>query len=319
MIDDDLSECGEELVIDYQLQLRTELSTQLQTELSEEADSLVREALREWLSPVFTDKAKDIDLHFFNKETDKLRHRIQDVINASQTSYTLKLPKENYMHLALANIADNNQMSLADRDHSTMMCLNLPSSSPLKSMNTGVFTARLDMTVDDNSKHFDVYLYMVNAAVALVIDTTACDSLVSMEGTLNDVACGFSMRDSIFSYATPCAFQLVNVPIRKAAGAPGSQRRIKAEEENATTACLATVGMPSRDDAPWTLTVKSTLIGNRHTTSTLTIDDPLLAGELRIIQIKMNEDGSLLPVQSTEASVSITLDWKDGGSHEINL
>ena len=64
MIDDDLRECGEDLVINYQLQLRTELSTQLQTELSEEQDSLVREALMEWLSPVFTDKAKDIDLHF---------------------------------------------------------------------------------------------------------------------------------------------------------------------------------------------------------------------------------------------------------------
>ena len=264
MIDDDLSECGEELVIDYQLQLRTELSTQLQTELSEVSDSLLRESLKEWLLPVFTDKAKDINLHFFNKETDILRRRIQDVINASQTSYTLKLPKENYMHLALANIADNNQMSLADRDHSTTMCLNLPKSSSLKSMNTGVFTARLDMTVDDNSKHFDVYLYMVNAAVALVIDTTACDSLVSMEGTLNDVACGFSMRDSTFSYATPCAFRFENVPIRRAAGASAMQGRVKAEDDPATTACLATVGMPSRDDAPWTLTVKAKLIGKQN-------------------------------------------------------
>lgn len=318
MIDDDLTECGEELVIDYQLQLRTELSTQLQTELSEVSDSLLRESLKEWLLPVFTDKAKDIDLHFFNKETDILRRRIQDVINASQTSYTLKLPKENYMHLALANIADNNQMSLADRDHSTTMCLNLPSSSDLKSMNTGVFTARLDMTVDDNSKHFDVYLYMVNAAVALMIDTTACDSLVSMEGTLNDVACGFSLRDSTFSYTNPCAFRLENVPIRHAA-APAVQRRIKAEEESATTACLATVGMPSRDDAPWTVTVKAKLIGNRYTTSTLTLEDPLQAGTLRIIRLRMNADGSLMDDDSSEVGITIKLDWNDGGEHEIEL
>ena len=319
MIDDDLTECGEELVIDYQLQLRTELSTQLQTELSEEADSLVREALREWLMPVFTDKAKDIDLHFFNKGTDKLRRRIQDVIYASQTSYTLKLPKENYMHLALANIADNNQMSLAERDRSETMSLTLPKSSPLKSLNTGVFTARLDMTVDDDSKHFEVFLYMINTAVALVIDTTACDSLVSMEGTLNDVSCGFMLRDSIFSYATPCAFQLVNVPIRKAAGAPGLQRRIKAEEESATTACLATVGMPSRDDAPWTVTVKAKLLGNRYTTSTLTLEDPLQAGTLRIIRLRMNADGSLTDDDSSEVGITIKLDWNDGGEHEIEL
>lgn len=319
LIDDNLSVCGEELVIDYQLQLRTELSTQLQTELSEETDSVVREALRGWLSPVFTDKAKDIDLHFFNKETDELRHRILDVINASQTSYTLKLPKENYTHLALANIADNNQMSLADRDHSATMCLSLPTSSALKSMNTGVFSARMDMTVDDSSKQFNVYLYMVNAAVALVIDTTACDSLVSLSGTLNNIACGFSMRDSAYRFDRACAFELENVPISRAAGAPAAQGRAKAADVPATTACLATVGMPSRDDEPWTLTVKATLIGNRYTTSKLTMNESLGAGELRIIRIRMNEDGSLMPVQHTEASVSITLDWQDGGSHEINL
>ena len=198
MIDDDLRECGEDLVINYQLQLRTELSTQLQTELSEEQDSLVREALMEWLSPVFTDKAKDIDLHFFNKETDNIRRRIQDVINASQTSYTLNLPKENYTHLALANLADNNELTLGGKEHSETMSLNLSSTSSLRSLNTGVFTARLDMTVSVASQSFEVYLYMINTAVALVIDTTDCDSLVSIEGTLNDVACGFSLRDSSF-------------------------------------------------------------------------------------------------------------------------
>lgn len=306
-------------MIDYQLQLRTELSTQLQTELSEETDSVVREALREWLSPVFTDKAKDIDLHFFNKETDELRRRILDIINASQTSYSLKLPKENYTHLALANIADNNQMSLVDHDHSATMCLSLPTSSALKSMNTGVFSARLDMTVDDSSKQFNVYLYMVNAAVALVIDTTACDSLVSLSGTLNNIACGFSMRDSAYRFDRACAFELENVPISRAAGAPAAQGRAKAADEPATTACLATVGMPTRDDAPWTLTVTSKLLNNKSATSTLTIDDPLKAGELRIFRLRLNQDGSLDESNEHEIGISITVEWKDGGDHELEL
>lgn len=306
-------------MIDYQLQLRTELSTQLQTELSEETDSVVREALREWLSPVFTDRAKDIDLHFFNKETDELRRRILDIINASQTSYTLKLPKENYTHLALANIADNNQMSLADRDHSATMNLSLPTSSALKSMNTGVFSARLDMTVDDSSKQFNVYLYMVNAAVALVIDTTACDSLVSMSGTLNNIASSFSMRDSAYRFDRACAFELQNVPIHRLAAAPAAQGRAKAADEPATTACLATVGMPTRDDAPWTLTVTSKLLNNKSATSTLTIDDPLKAGELRIFRLRLNQDGSLDESNEHEIGISITVEWKDGGDHELEL
>ena len=318
MIDDDLRECGEDLVINYQLQLRTELSTQLQTELSEEQDSLVREALMEWLSPVFTDKAKDIDLHFFNKETDNIRRRIQDVINASQTSYTLNLPKENYTHLALANLADNNELTLGGKEHSETMSLNLSSTSSLRSLNTGVFTARLDMTVSEASQSFEVYLYMINTAVALVIDTTDCDSLVSIEGTLNDVACGFSLRDSSFSYVRPCAFRLVNVPIRRPSGAPAVHGLIR-EEEPATTACLATVGMPSRDDAPWTMTVRAKLIGNRYATSTVTLEEPLKAGDVRVLRLRMNEDGSLGGGDNQEVGISVTLEWKDGGDHELEL
>jgi hypothetical protein len=305
------------MVIDYQLQLRTELSTQLQTELSAETDTFVREALQEWLAPVFTDKAKDIDLHFFKSETDVISRRIQDVINANRTSYTIKLPLDNYMHLALANMADNNQMTLGDYEHSKSMVLNLPNSLKLKSMNTGVFSARLPMQVEDKSQNFEVFLYMVTAAVALVIDTTACDSLVSMEGTLNDAACGFSVRDSIFDFSRTCHFEMVNVHVGGPAGAP---RRVFAEDEYVNPACLATVGMPTQDSTAWTLTVVSELIGNRKTTSTLTINDALEAGTVRIIRLKMKGDGSVIDDdENNEVGITVTLEWKDGGDHEMEL
>lgn len=318
LIYDDLSVCGEELVINYQLQLRTELSTQLQTELSAETDSIVREALKDWLSPVFTDKAKDIDLHFFSQETDLLNRRIRDVINANSTSYTINLPKMNYMHLALANMMDNDQMYVADDVYSTTMRLGLPDKPVLHSLNTGVFSARLPMAVEDSSQQFNVYLYMVNAAVALIIDTTECDSLVSVEGMMNDAACGFAMRDSIFSYASPCSFQLVNVPIGGTLGAPQAMPALRKEAANHSM-CMATVGMPTRDDAPWTINVTSHLMNNKQADNTLTITDPLKAGTLRVIQLKMNADGKLEEKSGSEVGITITVEWKDGGSHEVVL
>lgn len=322
LIDDDLSVCGEELLVNYQLQLRTELSMQLRTELYAETDTMVRQALEGWLSPIFTDKAKDIDLHFFSAGEDVIRHRIQDVINANQTSYTINLPKEDYMHLGLANIADNHQLSFLGREHSRTMELALSNKAMLESMNTGVFTARLPMSVDDKSTQFDVFLYMVNAAVALVIDTTECDSLVAMRGTLNDGACGFFVRDSVFDFSRVCAYQLVNVPIEHPAGAPASKRsRVQAEETiQPKVACLATVAMPTRDGMAWTMTFNAALTNNRVTTTTLTIPDALQAGTLRVLRLRMTGNGGLEMIDDTkEVGVIVTLDWKNGGEHDIDL
>lgn len=318
LIYDDLSVCGDEHVINYQLQLRTELTTQLQTELSAETDSLVREALKDWLSPVFTDKAKDIDLHFFSQETDLLSRRIQDVINSNTTSYTINLPKMNYMHLALANMADNDQMYVADDVYSTTMRLVLPDKPVLHSLNTGVFSARLPMAVEDTSQQFNVYLYMVNAAVALVIDTTECDSLVSVEGMMNNAACGFAVRDSIFSYASPCSFRLVDVPVKGALRAPQAMPALRSEEMPVNPMCMATVGMPTPDDAPWTVTI-SVQLKNKRADNTITLTDPLKASTLRVLQLKMGPDGKLEEKTGSEVGIAITVEWKDGGSHEVVL
>jgi len=318
LIYDDLSVCGEPLVINYQLQLRTELSTQLQTEFSADTDSAVHEALKGWLAPVFTDKAKDIDLHFFSQETDLISRRIQDVLNANSTSYTINLPKMNYMHLALANIADNDQMYLADNTHSATMRLNLQDKKVLSPLNTGVLTARLPMAVDDSAQQFSVYLYMVNAAVALVIDTTACDSLVSMSGTMNDGACGFSVRDSVYSYERLCSFTLENIPVADAHTSKHAMPARRTEETEEAPVCLATVGMPTRDDMPWTMTVVSSMQDNRQAVNTITVDEPLKAGTLRIIRLKTEPDGKLVEV-GQEVGISITVDWKDGSEHEIEI
>ena len=98
--------------MNYQLQLHTEMSVQLQTELDTEVELPVRNALQKWLDPIFSDTAKDVDLRFFSEELDELRYQIKEEINDNRTSYTIYLPKENYMHLAVANIASNPQVRL---------------------------------------------------------------------------------------------------------------------------------------------------------------------------------------------------------------
>ena len=82
-----------DFVINYTLELRTELKAQLETELVADADSSVRKALEQWLSPVFTDKVKDVDLRFYLNETDEVAYLIKEEINDSRSSFTIHLPK----------------------------------------------------------------------------------------------------------------------------------------------------------------------------------------------------------------------------------
>lgn len=322
LIDDDLSVCGEELVIDYTVQLSTELSVQLETELATETQGSIREGLRKWLEPIFTDRAKDVDLRFFKGETDNIEYQIKEVIDSTRTSYTIKLPKENYMHLAVANIADNRQVHLSDGEHSTTMRLSMPNPQEVDPLNTGIFTARLPMEVNDSTQHFDVTMYMVTCAVALIIDTTECTDLRGMDGYMSGSATGFEIRDSLFTYNTPCKLWLDRVmPENESAHMPSS-RRVALQTES-PLACMATVGLPTPDDQEWSLSVTATLTDNRHTTTKLTVEEPLKAGTLRIITCAMNAKGELDPnpdrESNQEVGATVTLDWKEGDEHEIDL
>lgn len=320
LISDDLSVCGEDLVIDYQLQLHTELSLQLQTELMTEMEAPVRKALEKWLAPIFTDKAKDIDLRFFSGDFDDIRHQIQEIINDNRTSYTIKLPKENYMHLALANMEDNRQVRLSGGKHSETMELLMPDKEVVDALNTGIFSARLPMEVNDTTKHFDVHLYMVTAAVALVIDTTACDSLVSVNALMDGSAYRFHVRDSLFDFSQPRTMLMEQVPIDEDEPLEMPERLAPKADSTHTYACLASVGFATEDDKPWTITFTAKLTHNRRTITTLTVEDALKAGTLRIIKVIMNGKGELIPDESgREVGASVELDWKGGGEHDIEM
>lgn len=321
MIDDDLSVCGVDMVIDYKLQLYTELSVQLQTELVTEAEKPVRDALEKWLAPIFTDKAKDVDLRFFTEQTDEIEHQIQEEINDNKSSYTIYLPKENYTHLAVANFNDNGQLRLFGEEHSTTMELRQIETGDIPCSKTGIFTARLPMHVSDSTTNFEVHLYMVSCAVALVIDPSQCPDLVSVFGSVQGTADRFMVRDSIFIYDDRAPRIIMeNLDIAKS---NTSARKLRAEEDNSTRLCLATVGMPSEDENQWSIRVVSTLTNNRHTTTALTVETPLKAGTLRIFKCQMGKNGELVPdtgdADSQDLGATVELDWNDGGDFDIEI
>ena len=324
LIDDDLSVCGEQLSIEYEMQLYTDLSVQLETELTSETDGPIRKALEQWLEPIFTDTAKDVDLRFYAAESDEIRHQIQKVINDNRTSYVFRLYKDNYMHLAVANIADNRQARIDGGEHSRTMMFTLPNKEDVEPLNTGLFTARLPMTVTDTTQRFEVRMYMVTSAVALIVDVEPCEDLVDFDGYILGEACGFSIRDSVFAYNRPTRMLFERIPIEEENPNPGPSRigRREKAQSDYEYECYGTVGFPSSDEEnSWKVVATTTLTNGRHTTTTLTIKDPLKAGMLRIFKCALTPDGELDPdpVYDKDLGLEVELDWKGGTGFDIDL
>jgi hypothetical protein len=311
VIDDDLSDCNqeEEYKIDYELWLITNMTTELETQLTTITEMGVAESLRAHLKDIFSDFAHDIDLSFYDTEGDMTRlHHKRDIIDANQTSYTLTLPMQEYMHLAVANIAENHVVGLSNDENCQTSMLQQTDDSPIASHTTGLFTARLPMEVLSGvSQTFNVKLYMANSAVALVLDTKG-HAYSEMKVYATGFAKEFMIEDS--TYVFPEKEVLV--------------RADKVETGN-DLLCFCSVNFPSHnpdevgaDEPLWQLRVYVTMPDGNITETIIDVKEQLKAGELKIIKGELDDEGAVRPYDST-VGVSVTLDWNEGGTYNPEL
>ena len=325
-IDDDLSDCPpdeSQYQMEYELKLVTNMTTELQTQLTTITELSVASALETHLENIFSDFAHDVNLSFYDTEgtKERLEHKV-DIINTNQTTYDLTLPMRKYLHLAVANLAENHVVGLFQDNYSTTSVLQqaegvVPdgsSTSVVDSHTTGLFTARQPMEVLSGvSQTFNVRLYMANSAATLVLDPkghTFKDIRVFATGFANE----FHISDS--TYVFPATSPLI--------------RADKVATDN-DLLCYCSVNFPSRDAAPasvrkraasgstfWQFKVYLTKLDGKITETVLDIEEPLRAGDLRIIKGSLDDDGAVRPYNST-VGVSVTLDWNDGGQYNPPL
>lgn len=310
MIDEDLSKCGRENEINYQLRLLTNIQSELETELTTPEEREVAEALRARLAGIFTETAHDVDLSFYNT-TDLLRAKHEThIMDASQASYTLYLPVREYMHLAVANIVDAVNVTLTDDDTTPTSHLQQADGDTIASHTTGLFTARLPIEVRaDEDRTFDVKLYMANSAAALVIDTAGVSGIQDIKIYSSGFARSFAIRDSLYSYPD-------KAPV---------VRSVPVVMDHGHYVCNYTVNFPSYQqpvsratEEYWRFMAYVTLPNGTVTENIISIQSPLLPEHLRVVKMKMKPDGSLTPITSN-VGVSVTLDWKQGGIYEPEL
>ncbi len=321
LIDDDLSVCETEDTVNnaryelkYEMKLVTEMHVTVDEKLASEVEKPIGDTLKRWLDPLFSGTAHDLDMNFYSEDgKDELRHQRHEIVNANQKSFTLYIPREDYMHLAVVNTSGNNNIRLMGTPHAATLRLDQVEGDTLPSYPTAIYTARLPMTVtEDENLTFDVHLYMVNCAVALAITESRLVS-PKMDVLFQGGATGFNIKDSVFTF----------------------DRHSLIRAQKVTDQCYAVVTMPSdtvkqttsatvakrtnEQPALWQLIVHVTLPDGKKTETLLASDMSLDAGTLEIIKCQLNEDGSVTPVQSPHIGATVTLDWKEGGSHDIDI
>ena len=325
LIDDDLSGCPTDsdssYELNYELRLVTNMTTELQTQLTTTTDVNLSSALRTSLAEVFTDYAHDVDLSFYDTQGDSTRlHHDQHIMDANQASYTLHLPMRQYMHLAVANVTDNNMVSIATDEKCHKAMLRQEQRDTIDSHTTGLFTARQPMEVLGNvSQSFDVRLYMANCAAALVLDPKGYGTADQIRVYSTGFATGFNICDSTYQYsAQPPIVRTIPIAVKGEATRafcsvtfPSPEIRKPAGETRTIIETTEPFIAKAGEEALWEYRVYVPLPDGSITETILRIKEPLRAGQLKIIKCWLDEHGGVVTLNS-EVSTSVTLDWKEG-------
>lgn len=314
-IDDDLSDCGIDYELEYELQLVTNMEVEIQTQLTTQAEASVAEALYSHLKNIFSDFAHDIDLSFY--EVDGMYERLyheQHVMDDNEKSYALYLPMREYRHLALANLQRNSWVTLTGDEHSNTMQLQQVLTEPVESHQTGIFAARTNMDVmEDMNQTFHVNLYMVNCAAVLLLESRGHDAK-NVEVFSTGFATGYNVNDNTYTFSE-------NPPLVHA-------DRVEVEDDSYL--CYCTVTFPSSEtpnpnivssadeEAYWQFRIRVKTADGNIVETFLNIQEALLAGQLKIVKAYIDSDG-VVRTEDPKVGVSVTVEWGSGGDHQIEL
>lgn len=331
MIDEDQSDCGEEAKMDYELELITNITTEVETELNTQTDVSLAATLKNHLGDIFSDFAHDVNLLFYGTEGDSiLKYHDMHIMDNSESSYTLYIPREKYMHLAVANIEDDPVVQLANTENCHTAVLRQVEGDTIDSHNTGIFTGRQLMEmVEGIDQTFDVKLYMANCAAMLVVDPNGHD-INGMRVFTTGFATAFFIADSVYEFKTPSplirakrlepdengivGFVTVNFPSRE----PSTPQSAEVRQTRTVIETIEPFIAQPGDEVLWEFRIYLPQTDGTITETILGIREPLRAGQLKIVKVRVGDDGAI-ESEAPDVGVSVTLDWQPGSTYTPKL
>lgn len=113
-INEDLSKCGRDYAVDYELRLSTSLQLAMDEAFVTPEEQALATRLRSDLGNVLSDKARVMDLSFFEEQSSELEKHQRLTPNANQTSVTVYMNRGNYYNVALAATDTENEVSISN-------------------------------------------------------------------------------------------------------------------------------------------------------------------------------------------------------------
>ncbi|MCR4603315.1 MAG: FimB/Mfa2 family fimbrial subunit [Prevotella sp.] len=311
-IDDNAADCESDFHIEYEVRLKTNLQTELQTELRNRFEDNVANLLQDSLKNIFSEFAHDIDLSFFNTNVHKLTYYVHRQMEAEQAVYTLELPVSEYNHLALANIDKEKEVDMSRGDIPSVYYLRQEKGDTIYGHSTGLFSARKRLNVEfGKSQTFEVLLSMVNCANILVVKTNGVE-YKDMQVACRGFADGFYVADSVYTHNEHPVlrdYRVTKPPVEREVFYAVSFPSYDTAEEAQTD---------TRDDSEtarlrsiWQMYVNVTMPDNTITRTTLYIDEPLSAGQIKVVYALLKDDGSVYS-PNVEIGTSVEFNWREG-------
>lgn len=323
LIDDDLSVCGVDAQITYQVKLITTLDLELNTVLNMDTDQYVRATMKKYFSNIFVDYVHDVDLSFYSQVTNERVYHENHIIDASEKSFVLYLKSDNYQHLSACNIDDAVNVSLMGDELPETMQLKQQEGDTLESQTTGLFTARLQMNVNnDSSQNFIVPLYMANSGVGIVVDTVG-SHVQNIDIYVQDMATDFYVNDSLYQFNSNPAIHLDYIAMLPHPKHQSDMQEMPAETGTEKRLCYGAACFPSRDtlvtsDYAWRMILFITTENGKIAKTTFNVKQPLQASQLRILKARLKSNGEAESI-TADVGASVDLDWHAGNEFNPEL
>ena len=312
LVDEDERECAPDCQLSYTLRLEATVQAQLEAVPSLSDAPRTIASLERYLQPIFSGQAHDVDLSFYDAaspEGERLHHE-SHIMDAAQSSYTLRMPARDYLHLAVANLSGNGVVSLQDAGRSgTAVLTTRAAGDTLENQQTALFVARVPMKVQPaREQAFQIPMHLCTCAAVLVLDTLG-SGVRDLKVYLAGSARSFSLSDSTYHFGGSGLIAASRVPAAESLpGDPVSYAAVSFPSR-----------MPVKPDGPlWQFKTYATLADGSITETVLSLEEPLLPGSIKTLRATVEGSGALETVDAN-VGVSVCLDWTPGINISIDL
>ena len=313
-IDEDLSKCGADFAIEYRMELSTSLRMSIDEQLTSPAEQELATALKENLSHILTDKARFMDLSFFDAKDGRLAKHLEMRPDVNSLAITVYLDKGNYDNMALAATGEPEGIRITDGNNYKTIALQQEEADTIDAHSTALYRGYTSMSVSHVSGNFYVPLYMQNAVPVLVIDPGNSPAQV-VEAYTRGMSSGMRCADSVFVVGKPA---VIRTRRTEAAGLIALHSVCFPSADQAEPLTRINDTYDDEEGSLWQMDLYTRMPDGEYVKNVLYIKYPLLAGEVQIIKVKLNEKGEVT-TENPEVGVSVELDWEPGNDFDVEM